>query len=212
MMVIPAILTDTREVFADMLTSCSEFTDYVQVDIMDGDLVPSKSISQDDLLATKTSLQSEAHLMVRDPLAWVRSFKSFGSERIIFHYEAVENSDEVIAKLRQEQLGVGLAVNPPTEIEEFRTLVDKVDMILFMSVHPGFYGATFVPSVLDKIKEFRKLYPTKHISIDGGVKMDNFKEIAACGVNDICIGSALLRAENLCDAYRAFTELLPGNE
>jgi ribulose-phosphate 3-epimerase len=97
---------------------------------------------------------------------------------------------------------VGLAVNPQTTIANIAPLADKVDMVLFMSVNPGFYGAPFIPGVLKKIKEFKKLFPGKIVGIDGGIKLDNVRQVAGVGIDYLYIGSALLKNKNPKDAYK----------
>ncbi|MEM7816974.1 MAG: ribulose-phosphate 3-epimerase, partial [Candidatus Aenigmatarchaeota archaeon] len=113
-----------------------------------------------------------------------------------------------IESIRSKNLEVGIAVNPYTKIEEFEFLLEKVDTVLFMSVEPGFYGSPFITGVLEKIKEFKKLYPNKTIGIDGGIKLDNFKEVKNIGVDYICIGSAILKAKNPKEAYFKFLNLI----
>ncbi len=209
-MIIPALLTDQRQDLVTMLDLCSGFTDYVQVDIMDGVFVPSQSIGLSDLEGLKCPCRAEAHLMVTDPLAWLDSFKKFGAERIIYSFEINKDHRKIIAKIKEVGLNVGLAVNPSTNIDDFKSLADEVDSLLFMSVNPGFYGAKFIPQVLDKIKAFRSQYPEINIGIDGGIKLDNASLAKAAGVNDICVGSAILKAENPKQAYSEFTRLING--
>ncbi|MCK9574177.1 MAG: ribulose-phosphate 3-epimerase [Candidatus Omnitrophica bacterium] len=199
--VLPAILTDKKEELIDMTNSCSKFCNYVQIDVMDGEFVPSKSISLADLKDIRFPLRSEAHLMVTEPLEWVKAFKNAGSHKIIYHFEIQNQHLRIIETIRKQNLEVGLAINPSTRLNDFSFLVDKVDSVLFMSVIPGFYGSKFIPEVLDKIKEFKKIYPSKCVGIDGGVKADNVLTIAQSGVDYVCVGSAILKATNPKDAY-----------
>ena len=205
MKIIPAILTGKQEEFFELLSVCEKFTDYAQIDIMDGEFVPSQSITAEDLsIVTSPKLRSEAHLMVKDPLSWVDTFFRFGSERIIYHFEACNDHKKVISQIKAKGLSVGLAVNPPTQIEDFEYLIEFVDIILFLSVIPGFYGSAFIPSVLNKIEKFKKLFPYKSVGIDGGVKLGNVCSIAQSGVDHIYIGSALLKRPNPMKAYQEF--------
>ena len=98
-------------------------------------------------------------------------------------------------------LEAGIAVNPLTKISDFKHLMDNVDSVLFMSVVPGFYGSQFIPEVLTKISEFKKLYQEKCTGIDGGVKLDNIARVAATGVDYVCVGSAILKAKDPKAAY-----------
>lgn len=199
--VVPAILTGKREELLDMINSCSKFCNYVQIDIMDGRFVPSKSISVADIDGMHFPVKSEAHLMVAEPLEWIEAFKNAGSHRIIYHFEIQDQHLRIIETIKKLNLEVGLAINPSTKIKDFSFLVDKLDCVLFMSVIPGFYGSKFIPEVLDKIKEFKKLYPAKCAGIDGGVKTDNVSIIAQSGVDYVCVGSAILKATSPKEAY-----------
>ncbi|MDD5195458.1 MAG: ribulose-phosphate 3-epimerase, partial [Candidatus Omnitrophica bacterium] len=186
-MIVPALLTNSKVELEKMLTLCQSFTDYVQVDIMDGEFVPSKSITQADLENTRCTIESEAHLMVKDPLAWLNAFKALGTKRIIYHFEIEEDHSKIIGQIRKAGFEVGLAVNPYTETGDFNHLIDELDSVLFMSVIPGFYGSKFIPEVLDKIMRFKKIYPKKLTGIDGGVKLDNLAGIKASGVDYVCV-------------------------
>jgi len=201
-MVVPALLTAKKEELQAMLDLCAKFTDFAQIDIMDGEFVPSKSISADELRLVKAPIGNEAHLMVKDPLAWLEPFKALSPSRIIFHFEAVSNHERVIREIRRYGFKAGLAVNPQTKLNEFKALVPQVDCLLFMSVNPGFYGAPFIPDVLNKIKEFKNGFSDKAVGIDGGVKKENLQEIIESGVDYVCVGSAILKAPDPGAAYR----------
>ena len=207
-MIIPALLSDKKEEFIKMIELCSDFTDYVQIDVMDGNFVPSKSMAIKDFKGLKLPLRSEAHLMVNDPLLWVETFKKLGTEKVIFHFEINTDYEKIISKIQKAGLKVGIAVNPSTGIDELEFLVDKIDTFLFMSVNPGFYGAKFIPDVLDKIKEFKNKHPQKIVGIDGGIKTDNLIAVRDSGVNYICVGSAIMKDVNPKQAYKRFLEVL----
>lgn len=208
MKIVPALLTDNQDEFKRMLAFCGEFTDFVQVDIMDGIFVPSRSITVREVRALSPPLRSEAHLMAENPLDWIEAFSHFGAERIIYHFEVCAEHKKIISRIRSKGLGVGIAINPPTQIGDFEDLVEEVDMVLFMSVHPGFYGSAFIPEVLNKISEFKKLFPNKTVGIDGGVKLENVHLIARAGIEHICVGSALLKAPDPRKAYEKFIKII----
>ncbi len=206
-MIVPALLTNDKNELTQMLDVCSKFADFVQIDIMDGKFVPSRSLDKDEIRKLRSSLRCEAHLMVNNPLEWLDAFKDFGAERIIFHFEIEDEKEHIIEEIRKKGFGVGLAVNPSTSLDEFESLVSKVDLILFMSVVPGFYGSKFIPSVLDKIRKFRRIYPHKKTGIDGGVKLDNVRIIKDTGVDCICVGSAILKSTSPYKAYERFLDI-----
>ena len=186
-----------------------QFADIIQIDVMDGNLVPSTSIGIDDVASVTTSTFAEAHLMVENPLEWLDAFEKFGAKRILIHYEIKDkNFDEIFSEIRRRNLQLGLVVNPDTEIEEFEHLLDKVDQVLFMSVYPGFYGAAFVPKVMDKIKLFKQKFPNMPTAIDGGVSKTNIKQLADLGLNILCVGSAIGKADDPKAAWEELSEMI----
>ena len=207
--VAPAILTDNRDAFEKMVRSMETFAGIIQVDVMDGELVPSTSINIKDVASVSTTTFAEAHLMVENPLEWLDAFEKFGAKRILIHYEMKNKDfDNIFSEIRNRGLGLGLVVNPDTEIEEFEHLIDKVDQVLFMSVYPGFYGAAFVPKVMDKIKRFKEKYPNMQTAIDGGVNKENIKELSNLGLDILCVGSAIGKAENPKLAWEELKSLI----
>ena len=207
MKIVPAILTDRLEELQNLLGKAETFADYVQIDFMDGLLVPSRSVSPRDLDAVRTSLACEAHLMVEKPDQYVTDLAAFGFRRAIFHYEAVPDRRAIVARIRQEGMEVGVAVNPETDVSRLENLVTDVDSVLFMSVRPGFYGSPFIPGVIDKIRAFREAHPSVVIGIDGGVGVENLSEIRAAGVDYACVGSRIFLSENPMESFRRLTEM-----
>ena len=189
--VVPAILTDDPKALENMVRQVKNFTDWVQFDIMDGEFVPSKSITYEHLARLLMKLGWEAHLMVKNPENYLAGFKQAGAQKVVFHYEATRSPQEVISLARRLGLGVGLAINPDTPISAILPLTDEVDSVLFLSVYPGFYGKKFIPEVLDKIGEFKGICPGVKTGIDGGIKESNITRVAQAGVDFIYVGSAI---------------------
>jgi ribulose-phosphate 3-epimerase len=208
---VPAILTDDPKMLAILVSQTETFTNYAQFDIMDGEFVPSRSVSCAQIAELKTSLKWEAHLMVRHPEDCLEDFHKAGARKIVFHYEATPDPDKIIHKIKKLGMKAGLAVNPETPLAAIKSLVDKVDSVLFLSVNPGFYGAKFIPEVLGKIVTFRRLYPETETSIDGGVKEDNIGQIASTGVNVIYVGSAIFLQPDPAESYRRLKTLAEAN-
>ncbi len=206
-MIVPALLTDKKEKLLDMLKLCSEFTDYAQIDIMDGEFVPSKSLGLEDLKSIRSDIGFEAHLMVKDPCAWIEVFEEIGAKKIIYHVEIDKDHLQIIRTIKAKGMGAGIALNPETKIQDFENLLNEIDVVLFMSVNPGFYGAKFIPEVLNKIGDFHKKFPHISIGIDGGIKFDNAKLAKAAGAQYICVGSAILKAQDPKTAYQKLTKL-----
>ena len=205
--ILPAILTDDPAALEKMVRQTESFTDTAQMDIMDGQFVPSSSISYRDIAVLKPKFNWEAHLMVKQPEDCVENFKKAGAWKIVFHYEATDTPEKTIRAIKKLNMLVGLAINPKTALSEFDALVKQVDSVLFLSVEPGFYGAEFIPGVLDKIGKFCKAYPEMETGIDGGVKESNITQIVRSGVKVICVGSAIFRQPDPAASYRRLTEL-----
>jgi ribulose-phosphate 3-epimerase len=205
--IVPAILTDDPTTLKRLVNQTEKFADYAQFDIMDGDFVPSRSVSCEQIVALKPNIKWEAHLMVRHPEDCLEDFRKAGARKIVFHYEATPEPEKIIRKIKKLGMRAGLAVNPETPNSAIAPLVAKVDSVLFLAVNPGFYGAKFIPEVLGKIVEFRKLYPKTETGIDGGVKESNIGKIARTGVDVIFVGSAIFLQPDPAESYRRFSRL-----
>jgi ribulose-phosphate 3-epimerase len=204
---VPAILTDNPKALKKMTWLTETFTGYAQFDIMDGRFVPSYSVSCAEIAALKTKLAWEAHLMVLHPEECLEDFRQAGAQMIVFHYEATPIPEEIIRKIKKLGMKAGLAINPETPIDVISPLANGLDSVLFLSVNPGFYGAKFIPEVLDKIVTFRKAHPAMDTGIDGGVKENNIVEIARTGVDYICVGSAIYNQPDPAASYRRLAAL-----
>jgi ribulose-phosphate 3-epimerase len=189
--VIPALLTDDPGTLEKMVRQAETFTDYIQLDIMDGQFVPSRSVSASDLARIPIRLTWEVHLMVYNAEEYFSDFYKAGAQRVIFHYEAAPSPKPVINSARDLGLGVGLALNPETPVAAVMPFIGDIDSILLLSVNPGFYGSPFIPEVLDKVAELRTARPEIEIGIDGGIKESNIAQVARTGVDAICVGSAI---------------------
>ncbi len=206
--IIPAILTDGPKVLESRVRQAETFARYVQFDIMDGNFVPTRSVTCEDIAALNTKLMWEAHLMVTDPGSYLDCFKRAGAGKIVFHYEASSHPNEVISAARSFGLKVGLALNPETLVSSILPLCSEVDSVLLLSVHPGFYGQGFLPEVLDKVTELRRMQPLLEIGIDGGAKENNIIRIASSGVDAIYVGSAIFLQPAPGESYRHLQSLV----
>jgi len=204
MRIVPAILTDKLDDLQNMIDIAMGFTDYVQIDLMDGAFVPSKSISLDALKGLEFSIYVEAHLMVDDPKKYLDVLKSIRTKKVIFHFEADGEPMEVISNIRDSGMEAGLAINPKTSISDIEFLIPFVDSILFLSVDPGFYGSPFIHDVLNKIKFLRTRFPSAFIGIDGGISPDNIKDVKEAGVDYACVGSRIFLQPDPGESYNAF--------
>jgi len=205
--VVPAILTDDPKVLDTMVRQAERFTTYVQFDIMDGQFVPSQSITSEHLAALPMKLSWEVHLMVQRPEGYLEDFRKAGAQKVIFHYEATSSPEAVISQIRNLGLGVGLAVNPETPVSVIYPLASKVDSVLFLTVNPGFYGSPFIPEALDKAMELRSAQPDMEIGVDGGMKESNVAQIARMGIDVIYVGSAIFLQPEPGESFRRLLTL-----
>ncbi len=208
MRIVPAILTEKQQDLKLMLDQAETFTDFVQIDFMDGSFVPSRSIAPEDLAEIKMTIDWEAHLMVKDPIHYLSSLNRDGLKRVLVHWEIVPRPESLVSAIRDLGFHVGLAVNPKTTLSQFEELVGQIDSVLFLSVHPGFYGSPFIPEVLEKIGEFRSRFPSKVIGIDGGISLDNIRGVKSSGVDYACVGSRIFRHDDPRKSYEEFLKAI----
>lgn len=206
MKIVPAVLTDKPEELKRMIAQSEGFCDLVQIDIMDGKFVPSKSISAGDLAKIKTSLKLEIHLMVDEPGKYLEPFKEAGAKRIVFHYESKEDPAEVIRKIRELGMEAGIAINPGTPVSKVERYFKDIDILLFLSVNPGFYGSKFIPEVCDKARVVNEKKDRPTIAMDGGLKAENILMIKEAGVDLACVGSGLFGKGDPKENYRSLAE------
>ncbi|MDD4909308.1 MAG: ribulose-phosphate 3-epimerase [Candidatus Omnitrophica bacterium] len=207
MKIVPAILTDSKEELKAMFDSASRFCDFAQVDIMDGKFVPSRSITAEDIRAVTPRMPYEAHLMVSEPLGHIADFKKAGAARVIFHFESGGDPGEVINAIKGADMKAGIAINPDTPVGAVKGLLGEVDLVLLMSVNPGFYGSKFVPEVINKIEELKSGAKNYIIAMDGGIKQANIKMLKDRGLEVACVGSAVFKG-NAEDNYRRLMEVI----
>ncbi len=205
--VVPAILTDNPTSLGQMVSGANSFATYVQIDIMDGLFVPSSSIGAHDLQTADIRFEWEAHLMVEQPRGDLEAFKEIGARRVIFHLESRSDPEETVRKAKSIGLEIGLALNPETAVAEALPLLGKVDSVLLMTVHPGYYGSEFIPEVLAKVGQVREARADLEIGVDGGIKEDNLLRVVRSGVDMVCVGSAIFHSPDPAASLSRLSEL-----
>jgi ribulose-phosphate 3-epimerase len=210
MKIVPAILAENYDDFVLRVRQAETFTQYVQIDCMDGIFVPAKSVPPETIGSLSTSLSFELHLMVRDPSSFVDKAENEKLERVLFHFEADVDHLGFMKLLKDRGVSPGLAVRPETPMEDFLELVSHADTLLFLTVSPGRYGSDFRPEVLEKVAEARRRFPGKLIAVDGGVSLDNLGSFVDIGVDYVCVGSRIFLGGEPAENYRSFTEKLKG--
>ncbi len=181
--------------------------DTVHFDVMDNHYVPNLTIGPlvcDALRNHGVTAPIDVHLMVKPVDRIIPDFASAGASYITFHPEASEHVDRTLAMIRELGCKAGLVFNPATPLSQLEYVMDKLDMILLMSVNPGFGGQSFIPSTLDKLRQVRALIDASgydiRLQVDGGVKDNNIKEIKEAGADTFVAGSAIFGAKNADDA------------
>lgn len=174
---------------------------YIHFDVMDGMFVPSISFGMPVLASIHDATEQfmDAHLMVQEPIRYVEAFQKAGADSVTVHLEACEDVKTTLDKIHACGMKAGLAVNPETDVKELVPYLEDVEMILIMSVHPGFGGQKFIPESLDKIREVRAILNEKNletdIQVDGGIYVENVREVLDAGANVIVAGSAVFRGD-----------------
>jgi len=177
--------------------------DIVHFDVMDNHYVPNLTIGPlvcDALRSHGVTAPIDVHLMVKPVDRIIPDFAKAGASYITFHPEASEHIDRTVALIKEQGCMAGLVFNPATPLHYLDHVIDHLDMVLLMSVNPGFGGQSFIPSSLEKLRVVRKMIDDKNLStrleIDGGVKTDNIKDIASAGADTFVAGSAIFNTDN----------------
>lgn len=205
--VAPSILSaDFSKLGADVQEICEFGADYIHVDVMDGAFVPNISFGAGVMksLNNVATIPYDVHLMIEDPDRYIEDFVTPNTEFITVHQEACRHLDRTIQHIHSTGVKAGVALNPATPIVMVEDVLDKVDMILIMSVNPGFGGQKFIPRALEKIRrldEIRKANGCDFvIEVDGGVNLQNCEELKSVGTDILVAGSAVFKAEDRKEA------------
>ena len=173
--------------------------DLIHLDVMDGHFVPNLTIGPPVVKSIRavTNLPFDAHLMITDPLQYAPRFAEVGVDNITFHAEVCPDKRAVARELASLGVSVGVSINPETPAENIFDVLDCVDLVLIMSVHPGFGGQAFMPEVLEKVKVLRqRMRPDQWLEIDGGINLQTICQAASAGVNCFVAGAAVFGADD----------------
>lgn len=186
--------------------------EYLHIDVMDGIFVPSISFGMPLISSIrKVSRQFfDVHLMIVDPIRYIKEFAECGADGITFHLEAAEDADAVIDKIHEYHLNAGISIKPGTPVETVYPYLSKVEMVLIMSVEPGFGGQTFIEHSFGRIRQLREYIDRNHpgvkIEVDGGIGEKNVQEVIEAGA-DICVaGSAVFKDQRISENISHFME------
>ena len=176
--------------------------DLIHVDVMDGNFVPNITIGPEVIkdLRKHTKLQFDVHLMISNVNKHLEAFANSGADIITFHPEATSNTKKTIQIIKSLKKKVGISLNPETSIDKVLPLLNEIDLVLIMSVNPGFGGQEFIASTLEKVKKIKKEIEIKKIKadieIDGGINFENAKEAIKAGANILVSGSTIFKSNN----------------
>jgi ribulose-phosphate 3-epimerase len=176
--------------------------DMIHVDVMDGHFVPNLTIGPPVIKALKKqcSIKFDVHLMISPVHKYIEAYSDAGADIITIHPEATENLGESILKIKSLNKKVGVSLNPETKIDLIIDYLEKIDLVLIMSVNPGFGGQKFMPEVLEKIRKLKKIQSENHlnfdIEIDGGINFDNCQSAIEAGANILVSGTTVFKSNN----------------
>jgi ribulose-phosphate 3-epimerase len=211
----PSILSaDFLRLGEEIKAAESAGADMFHLDIMDGHFVPNITIGPAVVKAIKsiTDLPLDVHLMIENPDKFINEFIKAGSNYITVHQEASRHLHRTIQSIKDRGIKAGVSLNPATSVWSLEHILQDLDMVLLMSVNPGFGGQDFIPSVMDKIKAVKNIINERSldvlIEVDGGVKLDNAKQIAEAGADILVMGSAFFNSGDYGGLMQSLREML----
>lgn len=189
---------------------------YLHIDVMDGIFVPSISFGMPLIESIRSCTKQffDVHLMIVEPERYIKEFADCGADGITFHLEAAKDPQQVIDLIHSVGLQAGISIKPGTPLEEVYPYLSKVEMVLIMSVEPGFGGQSFLPEAYERIRRIREYLTehqlTTHLEVDGGIGKKNVREVMAAGADVLVAGSAVFRKRSIEENIRRFQDAFAG--
>ena len=208
----PSILSADFSRLGEQIRELAEAgAQYVHIDVMDGMFVPSISFGLPVIRSIRPCTDFDVHLMIEEPGRYIEDFVGAGADLITVHAESCKHLDRTIASIKERGILAGVALNPATPLQTVEYVLEKVDMVLIMTVNPGFGGQKFIPYTLQKVRDLKKMIDARglktDIEVDGGVNLSNVEEIMSAGANIIVAGSAVFNGD-VAENTQMFLDIL----
>ena len=210
----PSLLSaDFSQLNRDINIVAQAGAQYIHLDVMDGVFVPNITFGAPVIKALRkvSDIVFDVHLMIIDPIKYIDDFCKAGADIITFHVESISDPAKTIEKIKMNNVKAGIVIKPHTTVKAIEKYLDMVDMVLVMSVEPGFGGQKFMPHTLDQVKELAGIKKDKNlnceIEIDGGIGINNVREVIEAGVEVVVAGSAVFGAEDITARTKEFLEI-----
>lgn len=207
----PSILSaDFARLLEDVKKVEEAGCEYLHIDVMDGHFVPNITLGPSLVksLRKDVNMVFDAHLMIENPDQYIKDFVDAGCDLIVVHQEACIHLHRTIQNIKSYGIKVGVALNPATPIETIKHVLSDVDMVLIMTVNPGFGGQSFIEGMIPKIKELKGIIDDQNlnvdIQVDGGIKPENVNKVVEAGANVIVAGSAIFNSNNISETVQLF--------